>query len=73
LLVLFFKFLNSFEGYRVPHPLTFSIEIKIQTKSDTSPKEVFASSLTNLKKDFGNLEAQFKNEMKKYQTSTNLW
>jgi DNA-directed RNA polymerase subunit L len=53
--------------------LTFSIEIKIQTKSDTSPKEVFASSLTNLKKDFGNLEAQFKNEMKKYQTSTNLW
>eukprot|EP01080_Neovahlkampfia_damariscottae_P002649 gene2649-3846_t len=53
-----------FAGYRVPHPLTYSIEIKIQTKDHSTPRDAFENSLLGLQQDFQNLEQQFRRELK---------
>ena len=48
----------------MPHPLTYSIEIKIQTKDNSTPKDALEYSLDKLKTDFQNLEDQFRRELK---------
>jgi DNA-directed RNA polymerase II subunit RPB11 len=48
----------KFAGYRVPHPLEDTLEIKLQT-TIKDPNEVFKHALGSLQKDILDLESEF--------------
>ena len=54
----------NFAGYRMPHPLQFVCEVKVQTASvNVKPLEVMISSLESLEAEFNQLENQFRNAL----------
>ena len=59
-----------FAGYRMPHPLNPEIEIKIQTKKDTTPAKALGDALNTLIVDLGTLKTQFESELAKVRGST---
>ena len=48
-----------FSGYRVPHPLEYKIEIKIQTNGKIKPVSAFANSLDNITAEFDSMNTEF--------------
>jgi len=50
-----------FSGYRVPHPLFPSFQLRVQTTADYSPQEAFTHAITDLMSELCLLEERFKN------------
>jgi hypothetical protein len=48
-----------FAGYRVPHPLQNVIEVKIQTKKDSTPQRALGDTLSTLIVDMNSLTERF--------------
>lgn len=59
-----------FAGYKVPHPLKYEIEIKVQTKKDVTPKESVLLAIDLVKKDFKDLQEKFQAQLNKNKGST---
>jgi len=54
-----------FSGYRIPHPLKPYLNIKIKTKSNTTPQKELQNSITNLQKKIKTIKTLFKTEVSK--------
>lgn len=54
-----------FAGYRVPHPLEHNIELKIQTKPNSTPRDALTSAVSTLQKDLSKLQQQFRDQVQK--------
>jgi DNA-directed RNA polymerase II subunit RPB11 len=51
-----------FAGYRVPHPLFPTFDLRIQTNGDISPKDVLVETCKELINKLKILDLQFKHE-----------
>jgi DNA-directed RNA polymerase II subunit RPB11 len=53
-----------FAGYRMPHPLQFVCEVKVQTtSSEVRPVDVMITTLEALETEFSTLENRFRNAL----------
>jgi DNA-directed RNA polymerase II subunit RPB11 len=52
-----------FAGYRMPHPLNPLIEVKVQTRPDTSPLNAFDKALVSLIQDASSINDDFQVRM----------
>ncbi|CAI7918198.1 unnamed protein product [Closterium sp. NIES-53] len=48
-----------FVGYRIPHPLKYEVQFKIQTTSQSSPQQAYNTALTALDGEMLQLKASF--------------
>lgn len=55
-----------FAGYRAPHPLEYSIEVKVQTTEQSDPQQVLLAAMEALQRELGAIEKSFTDELKKY-------
>jgi DNA-directed RNA polymerase II subunit RPB11 len=55
-----------FCGYKVPHPLTCAVHLRIQTTDATTPEEVFQHALNVLTGHVNALEDTFKSQVLQY-------
>jgi len=60
-----------FAGYRVPHPLEYSIVVKIQTTSSSTPMKAMETAIGELINECSLLEEKFKNEIERKRTQDN--
>jgi len=51
-----------FAGYRVPHPLFASFELRVQTDGEVTPKEAVVSCCKSIVADLGQLSREFTKE-----------
>ena len=49
-----------FAGYRVPHPLSNCIHIKVQARSETAPREVLQRTVRSREQEIKSLKQSFK-------------
>eukprot|EP01012_Entosiphon_sulcatum_P008096 TRINITY_DN1427_c0_g1_i1.p2 TRINITY_DN1427_c0_g1~~TRINITY_DN1427_c0_g1_i1.p2 ORF type:complete len:118 (-),score=46.22 TRINITY_DN1427_c0_g1_i1:270-623(-) len=54
-----------FSGYKVPHPLTHDIHLKVHTTKETSPQEAVMEALQSLIGELDDFEAQFRTEVQR--------
>ncbi|KAJ3438069.1 DNA-directed RNA polymerase ii subunit rpb11 [Anaeramoeba flamelloides] len=52
-----------FSGYKIPHPLSFDLHLKIQTNGQTTPTQALETSISNLKKTIKKLEKDFSDDL----------
>eukprot|EP00158_Paraphelidium_tribonemae_P000603 Partr_v1_DN22927_c0_g1_i1_m42405 putative dna-directed RNA polymerase II len=52
-----------FSGYRMPHPLKPEIEVKVQTKKESTPAKAMGDALNSLIVELGTLKAQFEKDV----------
>ncbi|KAJ3177927.1 DNA-directed RNA polymerase II subunit RPB11-a [Geranomyces variabilis] len=52
-----------FAGYKMPHPLDHSVDLKLQTTADTSPLTVLQEDVNSLMRELGLIKKRFENEM----------
>ncbi|KAJ2158063.1 DNA-directed RNA polymerase II core subunit [Coemansia sp. RSA 552] len=52
-----------FAAYRMPHPLEYYVELKVQTTSRTTPVEVMKEAIESLMLEYGNIRSAFDNEL----------
>lgn len=60
-----------FVGYKVPHPLTHSISVKIQTTGHRKPKEVLNEAINSLIEELSALEVKFISEVDRIKSTDN--
>ncbi|CAI7777768.1 unnamed protein product [Closterium sp. NIES-54] len=53
-----------FVGYRIPHPLKYEVQFKIQTTSQSSPQQAYNTALTALDGEMLQLKASFQEAVK---------
>uniref|UniRef100_A0A7S1EYA1 DNA-directed RNA polymerase RBP11-like dimerisation domain-containing protein n=1 Tax=Noctiluca scintillans TaxID=2966 RepID=A0A7S1EYA1_NOCSC len=56
-----------FVGYKVPHPLNFMIELRVQTLPKTTPEIAVRRAVRNLKEETKSMLDQFDRGVKQYQ------
>lgn len=59
-----------FAGYRIPHPLVPSMNVKIRTRPTADPTGVMKDALDRLGSEFRSLEEQMKRGIEEYQRKT---
>ncbi|KAJ2848695.1 DNA-directed RNA polymerase II core subunit [Coemansia brasiliensis] len=52
-----------FAAYRMPHPLEYYVELKVQTTSRTTPVDVMKEAIESLMLEYGNIRSAFDNEL----------
>ncbi|KAJ2690194.1 DNA-directed RNA polymerase II core subunit [Coemansia spiralis] len=52
-----------FAAYRMPHPLEYFVELKVQTTAKTTPIVVMKEALESLMLEYGNIRSAFGNEL----------
>ncbi|KAJ1647062.1 DNA-directed RNA polymerase II core subunit [Coemansia erecta] len=52
-----------FAAYRVPHPLEYYVELKVQTTARTTPIEVVMEAIQSLMLEYGNIRNAFEREL----------
>lgn len=55
-----------FCGYKVPHPLDYSIHLRIQTTDATTPEQVFLDAIQDLTQHTTSLEETFKRQVEAF-------
>ncbi|KAJ1944747.1 DNA-directed RNA polymerase II core subunit [Linderina macrospora] len=65
--ILRYKLLKNphviFAAYRLPHPLEYYVEIKVQTTSEVTPISVVKEAIQSLVREYGNIRSKFENEL----------
>ncbi|KAJ1955772.1 DNA-directed RNA polymerase II core subunit [Linderina pennispora] len=65
--ILRYKLLKNphviFAAYRLPHPLEYYVEIKVQTTSEVTPISVMKEAIQSLVREYGNIRGKFENEL----------
>lgn len=59
-----------FAGYRMPHPLNPEIELKLQTKKESTPAKALGDALNGLIFDLTKLKSQFEGEIARVRGSS---
>jgi len=54
-----------FAGYRNPHPLEHTIEVKIQTTDEYNPKDALLDAITALNKELSTLEENYSKDFER--------
>ncbi|KAJ1848239.1 DNA-directed RNA polymerase II core subunit [Coemansia sp. RSA 2703] len=52
-----------FAAYRMPHPLEYYVELKVQTTPRTTPVDVVKEAIQSLMLEYGNIRSAFDNEL----------
>ncbi|KAJ1720846.1 DNA-directed RNA polymerase II core subunit [Coemansia erecta] len=52
-----------FAAYRMPHPLEYYVELKVQTTARTTPVDVVKEAIQSLMLEYGNIRSAFDNEL----------
>ncbi|KAJ2769814.1 DNA-directed RNA polymerase II core subunit, partial [Coemansia nantahalensis] len=52
-----------FAAYRLPHPLEYFVELKVQTTARTTPIDVVREAIESLVLEYGNIRSAFDNEL----------
>ncbi|KAJ1722506.1 DNA-directed RNA polymerase II core subunit [Coemansia biformis] len=52
-----------FAAYRMPHPLEYYVELKVQTTARTTPVDVVKEAIESLMLEYGNIRSAFDNEL----------
>ncbi|KAI7833794.1 DNA-directed RNA polymerase [Kickxella alabastrina] len=72
--ILRYRLLNHphvlFVAYRVPHPLEYYVELKVQTSARTTPLDVVKEAIQSLMLEYGNIRSAFDNELFRLEAST---
>ncbi|KAI8826677.1 RBP11-like subunits of RNA polymerase [Fimicolochytrium jonesii] len=58
-----------FAGYRMPHPLDHSIDLKVQTTPETSPLQVMQEDINGVIKQISQIKRKFESEVESYTQS----
>ena len=53
-------------GYKVPHPLFYSVEVKIQTNGDKRPTEAFIKGIEGMSDDLNSFSKEFDKKIKEF-------
>ncbi|KAI9472654.1 DNA-directed RNA polymerase II core subunit [Coemansia sp. RSA 989] len=61
-----------FAAYRMPHPLEYYVELKVQTTSRTTPVDVMKEAIESLMLEYGNIRSAFDNELLRVDASGDL-
>lgn len=60
-----------FVGYRMPHPLDFSVRIKIKTRPDTDCVTVLIDTIDNTRNEYETMKEQFIRQLNSMNISNN--
>jgi DNA-directed RNA polymerase II subunit RPB11 len=55
-----------FSGYRVPHPLDYSFQLRIQTNKETTPNDAFATAIYHSIKELTSIQESFIKEFDRF-------